>query len=146
VSNVTTSASTPLGTFPITITASTPGEPAKTQTLTLTVSAAADYTLLIANPLLSSQVNAPSTFSGTLTAINGYASAVNLRCGSQAPPTCSVNPPSVVPTSSGASFSITVASVVSQTYNFNIDAVGTDGAGDRTFISRDFRRKARPSL
>jgi len=64
---------------------------------------------------------------GTVTAINNYNSTVNLTCGAGMPPTCVVSPPRVVQ-SSGTSISVTVASGVSQTYNFNIDAVGTDAA------------------
>jgi len=124
--NVTTSVGTPLGTFPIIIAASTLGQPAKTQTLTLNVSAAPDYQINILNPSLTSQVNVPATFNGTLTAINGYASPVNLSCGTQAPPSCVASPLSVTPISSGASFAVTVSSNVPQTYNFNIQGAGTD--------------------
>ncbi len=124
--NVTTSVGTPLGTFPIIIAASTLGQPAKTQTLTLNVSAAPDYQINILNPSLTSQVNVPATFNGTLTAINGYASPVNLSCGTQAPPSCVASPLSVTPISSGASFAVTLSSNVPQTYNFNIQGAGTD--------------------
>ena len=64
------------------IVASTAGSPDKTQPLTLTVGAAPDYSLAIANPSLTSNVNTPAVFDGTLTSINSYASPVNLSCGS----------------------------------------------------------------
>jgi len=125
---ISTSGNTPLGAVQVTISATTPGEPAKTQPLTLVVSAAQDYSLAIANPALVGSVNVSSTFHGTLTATNGYNSSVALSCGTGAPPTCAPNPASITPTAAGASFTVTVSSPVSQAYSFNIVAVGSDAA------------------
>lgn len=125
---VSTSSSTPLGTAQVTITASTVGSPDKTQPLTLTVGAPPDYSLVISNPSLTSNVNAPAVFNGTLTSINSYGSPVNLSCGSGAPSNCVASPPRVTPSNSGAPFTVTVSSAISQAYRFNIDAVGTDPA------------------
>jgi hypothetical protein len=124
--NISTSANTPVGSFPITISASTPGEPAKTQTVTLTVGAAPDYDLAIAIPSLTTSVNTSAVYHGTLTAINGYNSAVSLTCGSGAPPTCVASPASAVPSVAGLPFTVTVSSNISQAYSFNIVASGTD--------------------
>jgi hypothetical protein len=123
---VSTSATTPVGTWPLSINAVTPGESAKTQTLTLLVGSAPDYTLSIANPSLTSSVNVPATFNGTLTAMNGYASAVALNCSPNAPPSCVVNPASALPSNTGIAFTATVSSPVSQAYNFSIVGVGSD--------------------
>jgi hypothetical protein len=125
---MSTSSNTPLGTSQINITASSPGGTDKTQTLALTVGAASDYTLAIANSPLTTQVNAPVVFNGRLTAMNGYASTVNLSCdpAPPAPPTCVANPASVTPSISGAPFTVTVSSAVSQQYAFNITGAGRD--------------------
>jgi hypothetical protein len=121
-----TTSNTPLGMSQITIIASTPGSPDKTQPLTLTVGAAPDYSLTIANPSLTANVNSPAVFTGTLTSINGYASPVSLTCGSGAPPSCLISPASVTPAISGTAFTVTVSSSISQAYSFNITGIGTD--------------------
>src|SRR5439155_2361136 len=56
---ISTSAGTPAGTSQVTVTALTPGEPAKSQTLTLIVGVAPDYSLAIANSTLVGSVNVP---------------------------------------------------------------------------------------
>src|SRR4029077_19316795 len=123
-------ASTPLATTPITISANTPGAPAaKTQSVSLTVTApAADYTLAISNSPQSAVANQSATFNGTLKAVNGYASAVNLTCGAGAPPTCTISPTSVTPTVAGAFFTVTAKSTLAQGYNFSVNGAGTDAA------------------
>jgi hypothetical protein len=110
----------------VTINASTAGGPTKTQTLSLAVSVMPMYTLTIPASSLTTQVNSPATFQGTLTAINGYDGAVTLNCAGDAPPSCVANPGSVVPAASGAAFSITASSGVAQAYSFTINAVGSD--------------------
>jgi len=124
--NIVTALSTPRGTFPITITAATPGTLAKTQSLTLVVSASPDYTLGIANPSLTTSVNSSAQFNGVLAAINGYASTVAISCATGAPPTCRVNPASATPSSAGTPFVVTVSGSISQAYTFNITGVGSD--------------------
>lgn len=125
---ISTTSATPLGSSQVTLSASTPGALAKTQTLTLNVVSAADYTLAIANPSLTSSVNTPAVFNGTLTAVNGYSSAVAISCGTGAPPTCTPSLASIVPSAAGTPFTVSVSSSVSQAYSFNINAVGTDPA------------------
>ena len=126
----TTTGSTPTGTTAISISATTPGAPApKTQTVSLTVSAPTpDYSVTFSNSPVSAVVNQSGTLNGVLKALNGYASPVSLSCGSGAPPTCTVSPASVTPTTAGAAFSVTLQSSVAQAYNFNLNATGTDAA------------------
>ena len=124
---ISTSQSTATGSYPITISASTTNPTGtRSRSLTLVVTALPDYVLAISNSPQSALVNQTAAFSGTLTAANGYASAVNLSCGTGAPPTCS--PATVTPTPGGASFSITVSSDLAQSYSFDIVAVGTDAS------------------
>lgn len=126
--SISTLSSTPLGTFPVTISASTAGAPAKTQTLSLKVSTSPDYVLNISNSSITTTVNSSAQFNGSLTAVNGYSSTVALSCGTGAAPTCTINPSSATPAGSGTPFTVTVSSSVSQTYSFNIVGVGSDAA------------------
>lgn len=125
---ISTLSSTPLGTFPITISATTAGAPVKNQSLTLVVSNSPDYALSISNPSLTASVNSSAQFNGTITALNGYAKSVALSCGRGDPPTCTVNPVSVIPTSAGTAFMMTVSSNASQSYSFSVNGVGTDAS------------------
>ena len=121
---VNTTPNAAAGTYPITIQGSASNGPTKTQGLSLTITL--DYSLAISNPLLTSYVNAPLQFNGTLTTLNGYNSPVNLSCGAGAPPTCSAAPTPLTPTQSGAPFTVTVSSGQCGIFDFNIVAKGTD--------------------
>ncbi len=66
-----------------------------------------------------------ATYNGTLTALNGYNSSVALSCTGTKPSTCTLNPTSVTPTTSGASFTVTAAGVAGD-YSFNAHGVGSD--------------------
>ena len=121
---ITTGAATPVGTSIVTISGTVSGGPTKSESLSLTV--IAGFSIAIANPSLSAAENTPATFSGTVTANNGYANNVNVSCGAGAPPTCSVAPAPLKPTSEGTSFTVTVSSNRAQSYSFVISAVGTD--------------------
>jgi hypothetical protein len=125
-----TAISTPTGTTLVTISANTPGAPAaKTQVVALTVIAPTpDYSLTINNSPLSTTVDQTGAFSGTMKALNGYASPVNLSCGTGAPPSCSVSPSSVTPTAAGAPFTVSVQSSSAQTHSFNVNGAGGDAA------------------
>lgn len=92
------------------------------------LSTALDFILSVSNPSLTAHGNSTATFNGTLTAVNGYNSSVTLSCGAGAPSTCAVTPSSIVPTASGAAFTIDVSSSTSQAYSFSINAVGNDAA------------------
>ncbi len=88
-----------------------------------------NYTLEISNSPQTAPVNTLATFNGSLTGTSCYIYPVNLSCGSNHPPRCTVTPTSVVPTVSPAlpaPFTVTVTSNVDHTYEFNVTAVGTD--------------------
>lgn len=125
---ITTTSTTPTGTTTATISAMTAGA-SRTQTLSITVTApVADYSLAVSNSPVTANVNQSGTFNGTLIAVNGYGSTVNLGCGAGAPPACMVAPASVTPTVAGVQFMVTVSSSVGQSYSFSINATGTDAA------------------
>jgi hypothetical protein len=124
--NVSTLTSTALGSSNVTISASVPGGTTKTQSLTLIVGPPPDYTLVITNPSLTTQVNKTAVFSGTLTALNGYSNPVTLSCGTGAPPQCVAGPGSLTPSASGMPFTVSASSTISKSYSFNINAVGGD--------------------
>lgn len=132
---ISTSAPTPTGNYSISLTGSTAEGPVKMQTLNLAVGGAPNYSLAVANPSLTTQVNSPAVFNGTLTSVNGYNSAVTLSCGAGAPPSCAVNPSTISPTASGVQFTVTASSSVSQAYSFALNAVGSDPAGIAQSVS-----------
>lgn len=79
----------------------------------------------------------PAVFNGTLKALNGYNSPVNLSCISgptSPPPACSVTPPSLTPSNSGATFTVNASSPTATDYQFNVHGVGTD----TNTVTRDF--------
>jgi hypothetical protein len=119
---------TETGSSQITISALATGEPAKTQALNLSIVAAPDFSLVIANPSQTAHVNTSAVFNGSLTSLNGYKNSINLSCGQGAPPNCALSSTSLVPTDSGAAFTVTVSSGASQAYNFNLVATGTDAS------------------
>lgn len=125
---VSTTTNAIAGTFPITINGSVTNGPTKTQSLSLTITL--DYAIAISHPSLQAVVNSNVKFSGVLTSLNGYNSAVNVTCGAGAPQppsgVCSTSPENLTPTANGAPFIVTVGSGVCGTYNFNIVATGTD--------------------
>lgn len=131
---ISTDSSTPSGTFPITIAGTTAGGPQETQGLTLIVTNLVDYKMAIASTsqtAAETATGAQAAFSGTLTAVNGYDSPVNLTCASGTsapPPSCTANPASLTPSAKGASFTVTVKSDVVSNYEFKILATGTDSS------------------
>jgi len=124
---ISTSTVTPSGVFPLTINGATSGLN-RTQNLSLTVTANADYTLVISNPSQSAIPLGAVTFNSTLTAFNGYGSTVNLSCGTGAPPTCTPSPASVTPTSGGVVFTVSASSNLGQNYSFDVVGQGTDSS------------------
>lgn len=127
---ISTSPSTPTGTFTVTIIAHTSGAPSpKTQDLLLTVTALPDFTLVLDPVPPLSPANQAIVVSGRVTAFNGYSSTVNLTCpAGDEPPTCTLNPGSLLPTSEGAPFTLTLNSGAAAEYSFLAQAVGTDPA------------------
>ncbi len=87
-----------------------------------------DYTLAISNTPLTVGPNQTATFNGTLTAVNGYNSPVNLTCGAGAPGACTFTPSSpITPTTGGVAFTVSMNSGgTAGTFNFNIHTVGND--------------------
>ena len=130
---ISTSATTPPGTFPIAINGTTTGGPTRTQTLSLTVDAGTnsspDFALAVSNPTLTAGPTESAVFNGTLTASNGYSSPVTLSCADGVPLTCVPSPATLTPTAAGAGFTVTASSDVQNTFSFNIVATGTDTAG-----------------
>ncbi len=125
---ISTTSSVPTGTQTVTIRATTAGAPDKTQSLALTIISTQDYAIGISNPSMAALAGNPVTYNGTVTAINGYNSAVNLGCGAGKPPNCVITPPIVTPSAAGVPFSVTASSGLAQNYNFNIVGQGTDAS------------------
>jgi hypothetical protein len=125
---ISTSTTTPPGTSTVTLAAiSSLGSTEKTQTLSLTVTDFADFSLSV--PTAKEQANAgqTATFNGTLTPTNGYNSAINLTCGTGAPPTCTVTPASITPAGTAVNFTVSTSTPdAPKTYTFNVVATGTD--------------------
>jgi hypothetical protein len=123
---ITTSITSPPGTYQVTISAASPGGTTKSQLLIVSVNFVPDYILAITYPSLTVHSNSPATFDGTLTSVNGYNSTVTLSCGTGAPANCTVNPSTAAPLDTGTPFTVTVSSSVSQAYAFNVNAIGSD--------------------
>jgi hypothetical protein len=85
--------------------------------------ASPNYTNVISNSPQTVFPTQTATFDGTLTAKSGYASLVNLSCSGAAPSTCTLQPPSAIPT---ATYTLMAGGPVGD-YSFNAHAVGTDG-------------------
>jgi hypothetical protein len=87
-----------------------------------TLSLGPDYTNVISNTPQTIFPSQAATFNGTLTALNGYASKVNLSCTGSVPANCNLNPAQVTPT---ATYTVTASGAIGD-YSFNAHAVGTD--------------------
>ena len=90
------------------------------------IAIAPDYTNVVSNTPQTVFVGQTATFSGTLTALDGYSSTVKLSCTGNAPSTCSFTPSQATPTSSGATYTLNAAAGAAGDYTFNAHAVGTD--------------------
>ncbi len=87
-----------------------------------------DFEITVPNSPLTAFVGTTPTFSGTLTALDGYSSSVALSCtaGSTGPPSpCTASPANLTPTFDGTTFSLTTGATVGA-YNFNLQGVGSD--------------------
>jgi hypothetical protein len=125
---VTAAAGTPLGgPTTVTVSATTAGAPgAKTQTFALTVTGqASNFAIAVTATPSVTVVNQNVTWSGILTALNGYSGSVALSCTTGAPATCGIVPARVVPAAGGAEFTVTVGSATAGVFNFAIQ--GSDG-------------------
>jgi len=101
-----------------------------------TLAEAPDFQFSITDSALTTFVGQTATFAVTLLAQGGYQNAVNLTCALRVtvpPPTCSIDHPSLAPTGSGATFSVSAGGPVGD-YLFNAHGVGTDS----NTVTRDF--------
>jgi hypothetical protein len=105
-----------------TLVASTYGRGIWTYALTI----APSYTNVISNSPQTVFPTQTATFDGTLTAQNGYASAVNLSCTGAAPATCTPTPAQVNFSGNTATYTLTAGGSAGD-YSFNAHAAGTDG-------------------
>jgi len=87
-----------------------------------TLALGSDYTNVISNTPQTIYPSQTATFNGTLTALNGYASKVNLSCTGGVPSNCNLNPTQVKPT---ATYTMTASGAIGD-YSFDAHAVGTD--------------------
>jgi large repetitive protein len=126
---ISTTSATPTGTASVSVAASATGAPAaKTRALSLTVTANPDFGIVITNSPQAAASGQTATFTGTLTAVNAYASTVNLSCTTNAPTPCTITPQSLTPTPTGASFTIVAGATNAGSVTFTIQAVGTDAS------------------
>ncbi len=140
------------GNYPVVIDAAVAGGPHRTRNLSLTVISQPDFKLILDSTSASAVAGMIAGFTGTLTALNGYNSAVALSCGSGKPPTCSIVPENAVPTAVGIPFTVTVSSATAQKYSFPIVGQGSDSSSTAhsfpvTFnvVPFDFSLTANPS-
>ncbi len=84
-----------------------------------------DFTLAVTATPSATVAGQNLSWSGTLTALHGYNSQVNLSCVGTVPGTCSLSPSSLVPTAGGAAFTVTVGSATAGSFSFSVQ--GTDG-------------------
>jgi hypothetical protein len=86
-----------------------------------------DFQLSIPNPTATVFGTQTATFSGTASALSGYANSISLSCirGTTAPPsTCNPSPASLTPASK-TPFTLTAGGVAGD-YSFNVQAAGSD--------------------
>ncbi len=88
-----------------------------------------DFEISILNTPQSVFPGGNAVFNGTLIALNGYGSAVELTCvaGTSSPPVpCVASPVSVTPTLAGTAFTLTAGTSSVADYYFNAQGAGTD--------------------
>jgi hypothetical protein len=91
-----------------------------------------DFQINVSNNPLTVFPGATAVFNGTLTSIDGYDNPVVLSCtaGTSNPPVpCTPSPVSVLPTESGAPFTLTVGDTSVGNSTFNLQGIGTDPNG-----------------
>jgi hypothetical protein len=88
-----------------------------------------DFQIAVSNTPLTVFAGDTATFTGTLTAVNGYDNSVELSCtagSTSVPNPCIPSPVSLTPTSTGAAFSLTASTTTVADYNFNVQGAGSD--------------------
>jgi hypothetical protein len=87
--------------------------------------ASPDFSIAVTATPSTTVVNQNITWNGMLTALNGYSGSVTLTCTMGAPGTCNISPLTVMPTTGGTAFTVTLGNSTIGTFNFTIQ--GTDG-------------------
>ncbi len=85
-----------------------------------------DFQISIPNPALTVFSGTTPTFNGTVTAVDGYNTAITLSCtvGSTSPPSpCTPKPATFTPSSNGTAFSITTGGAIG---DFSFNLLGAD--------------------
>ncbi|MGD1022148.1 MAG: hypothetical protein ABR880_05145 [Candidatus Sulfotelmatobacter sp.] len=88
-----------------------------------------DFQIAVSNTPLTVFVSENAVFNGTLSAVNGYNSTVELSCtaGSSSPPNpCVPSPATLTPTQDGAAFSVSAGAAGVADYYFNVQGAGFD--------------------
>ncbi|HLQ50458.1 MAG TPA: glycoside hydrolase family 44 protein [Terriglobales bacterium] len=98
--------------------------PPQSVTLLIVDPAKGDFTVAVSNPVQTVLANQTATFTGTLTALNGYSSPVTVSCSIGKPTSCSST--MVTPTAGGAAFSISASNPAGGDFTFNLVASGSD--------------------
>jgi hypothetical protein len=93
-----------------------------------TLVAGPDFEFALSNNPQTVFAGQTASFTGTLKALNGYNSAVNLSCATAVPPlptSCLAKPNSLKPSTSGTAFTLNAGGAAGD-YFFNAQGVGTD--------------------
>jgi hypothetical protein len=134
---VATTAATPAGTYSLAVTGTGAGGTAHSTTVAVTVSPstpAADFTITVTPASRSVAAGSPTTYTVTVTALNGYSSPVTLSVTGQ-PPSAKVswspvNP--VTPTANGAPATLTITPKQRGTFTLTIIGTGAGGTPVRS--------------
>ena len=119
---INTDASTPAGSYPFTVTA-TSGSLTHTASLTLVVTAAPDFTLAVSPSSQSIQSGAATTFTASIAGQNGYAGAANLSVtGLPTGATAAFNPSSISGSGTSQLTITTSASTPAGSYELTVTA------------------------
>ena len=115
------------GTFTVMIQGTDGTQTHSTQgTLTVTPQGTApDFNIMMTATPGSTELNENVTWTGVLTALNGYDQGVTLSCTAGAPSTCAFAAQVATPTSAGTPFTLTLSNAITGTFTFTIQ--GTDG-------------------
>jgi hypothetical protein len=147
--SVTTSTSTPAGSYPLTITG-TSGTLSHTTSVTLVINAppTPDYTLTAAPSSQTVSPGASTTYTVTVTPTNGFTGTVNLSLsGLPSGASGSFNPASL--TSGTSTLTVNSATAAAGTYTLTITGSGTAGVPTRTttvgFSIADYNLSISPS-
>jgi hypothetical protein len=81
-----------------------------------------DFALAVPESVQMIFAGQPATFSGTLSAFNGFGNPVTLSCGGLAPGNCNVAPNQITPVGASSPFTLT-ASGISGDYAFSVQGV-----------------------